>query len=43
MGFVISLVFILVMLFLAFRALAKDRRGRTFDVGPGAAGTVWTC
>ena len=38
MGFVISLAFILVMLFLAFRALAKDRR---FDVGPGAAGTVY--
>jgi hypothetical protein len=29
------------VLFLAFRALARDRRGRTFGVGPGAAGTIY--
>ena len=43
MGFVISLVFILVMLFLAFRALAKDRRGRTFDVGQAPPEQSTTC
>jgi hypothetical protein len=41
MGFVIGLVFVLGVLFLAFRALASDRRGRTFHVGPGAAGTIY--
>ena len=41
MGFAIGLVFILAMLFLAVRALAGSRRGRTFDVGPGAAGAVY--
>jgi hypothetical protein len=41
MGFVVALVLFLGLLFLAFRALARDRRGRTFHVGPGAAGTIY--
>ena len=41
MGFAVSVVLFLGILFLAFRALGKDRRGRTFNVGPGAAGTIY--
>ena len=41
MRFALGLVVILGVLFLAFRALARNRRGRTFNVGPGAAGTIY--
>ena len=41
MGTAISLVIVIGLLFLAFRALAKGGRGRTFNVGPGAAGAVY--
>ena len=44
MRFALGLVVILGLLFLAFRVFARDqrgRRGRTFGVGPGAAGTIY--
>ena len=41
MGTVISIAIFGGLLFLAFRGLAKGGRGRTFDVGPGAAGTIY--
>ena len=43
MRFALGLAVILGVLFLAFRVLTRDRRGRgrTFRVGPGAAGTVY--
>jgi hypothetical protein len=41
MRFVLGLVVVLGLLFLAFRVLGRDRRGRTFGVGPGAAGTIY--
>ena len=41
MRFALALIVILGVLFLAVRVLARDRRGRTFRVGPGAAGTIY--
>ena len=41
MRIALGLVLVLGLLFLAFRMLARDRRGRTFGVGPGAAGTIY--
>ena len=41
MRFALGLVFILGVLFLAFRVLGRDRGGRTFGVGPGASGTIY--
>jgi len=41
MRFVLGLAVIIGVLFLAFRVFGRDRRGRTFGVGPGAAGTIY--
>ena len=41
MRLALALAVILGVLFLAIRVFARDRRGRTFGVGPGAAGTVY--
>ncbi len=41
MRFVLGLAVIIGVLFLALRVFGRDRRGRTFRVGPGAAGTVY--
>jgi hypothetical protein len=41
MRLALGLVVVLGVLFLAFRVFAHDRRGRTFGVGPGAAGTIY--
>ena len=41
MRFALGLAVVLGLLFLASRVFARGRRGRTFDVGPGAAGTIY--
>ena len=41
MRFALGLIAILGVLFLAFRVFTRDRRGRTFGAGPGAAGTIY--
>ena len=41
MGTAVSIVIFGGLLVLAFRGLAKAGRGRTFKVGPGAAGAVY--
>lgn len=41
MRLALGLVVILGLVFLAVRVLTRDRRGRTFGTGPGAAGAVY--
>ena len=36
-----GLIFVLGLLFVAVRMFARNRRGRTFGLGPGAAGSVY--
>jgi hypothetical protein len=42
MRFALGLALVLGVLYFAFRVMGKNRRaGRTFGVGPGAAGTIY--